>query len=619
MTLEHTMREALEEVPRDAADIARFEQRIPWEQRAPAASVHEVFAACARRHGERPALSMLMTGEPDEQPRVVNYSQLLEMIQRAANVFGEVGGRRPVVAYMLPNLVETYAVLWGAECVGSSLPINFLLQPAAIAQLLRAVGATVLVALGRHPRLDIWPKALEVRGQVPGLRLLRVGPGDEDVPELGAMMRAARGDALDSPAGSGDDIAAYFHTGGTTGSPKLVRHTHANQICAAYCSAVLLDLDEQAVITQGFPLFHVAAAMPCGLGPFMRGSHLLLMSPAGFRDPAMVRNFWKVVERYRVSIAGGVPTAVGAVLDVPLDGADLSSLQFGLTGGAPAPHAVVQRWEQVTGTRLYEVLGMTETSGVVSVALRHGEHRAGSVGFPLPYTRAEVRRVLPDGAVGEVLPSGQTGVLVIRGPHVSPGYHDPAHDQGVFVEQGLVSGDLAYRDEDGRLYVCGRSKDLIIRSGHNIDPAMIEQAMTDHPAVALAAAVGQPDAYAGELPVVYVALRPGATASEQELREHAQACIAERPAWPRRIYVVEQIPLTSVGKVYKPELRVDAARRLVESVLEDELGLRGAQIRAADGARGIEVAIALGPGHAEAAERVRSRLAGYLFATRVSV
>ena len=618
------MPEPSKPVLRDLADVRRFEQEMPWRERAPGRSVLEVLESSAARFAQHPALTMLMTGEADEQPRVVCYAELLGLVRRAANGFHALAGPAPVVAYMLPNLIETHAVLWGAECAGSALPINFLLQPAAIAELLRAAGASVLVALGPHPSLDIWQKALAVQQALPRLHLVRVGPGDEPALELGELLRAARGDRLEwDELRGGDDIAAYFHTGGTTAAPKLVRHTHDNQICASYGSAVMLDFGPETVLTQGFPMFHVAAAMPCGLGALLCGAHLLLMSPAGYREPAMIRNYWDIVARHRVTAGAGVPTAVGAMLDVPTRGRDLSSLRIGLTGGAPVPHALTQRWERVTGTRMHQVLGMTETAGVVSVDPARGRACEGSVGFPIPYTRAEVRRLLPDGSIGERLPAGQTGVLVIRGPHVSPGYRDPARDAGVFVDGELVAGDLAYSDDDGRLFLCGRSKDLIIRSGHNIDPAMIEQAMTDHPAVAMAAAVGQPDVYAGELPVVYVQLRPGASVSERELAEHAQASIDERPAWPRHVYIVEQMPLTSVGKIFKPALRLDATRRQVAWVLEQELHVQADALQVSDGERGLEVCISLkgdgdDAGDAATLQRVQRALDGYLFSTRVA-
>ncbi|HSW05862.1 AMP-binding enzyme, partial [Aquabacterium sp.] len=181
-------------------------------------------------------------------------------------------------------------------------------------------------------------------------------------------------------------------------------------------------------------------------------------------------------------------------------------------------------------------------------------------------------------------------------------------------------GDLGFIDEHGRVHIAGRAKDLIIRSGHNIDPLMIENAMASHPAVALAAAVGMPDAYAGELPVCYVALRPGAQATEDELRDHAQQTIGERPAWPKQIHVVETIPLTTVGKIYKPQLRCDAAQRLVARVLRDQLGLADAQVQVHEGGRrGMQVSVQLTEAAGASVAAVEQALAGYLFEARVTV
>ena len=161
---------------RTAEDIARFEAELPLEARLPGRSVFDVFVAGAQRQPEGTALTMLMSGAPDEQPRRASYAQLLGLVRRAANLFATLGGPRPGVAYMLPSLVETHATLWGAETAGYAVPINFLLQPAHIAELLEASGARILVALGPHPQLDIWQKALQVGEQLPGLTLVRVAP-----------------------------------------------------------------------------------------------------------------------------------------------------------------------------------------------------------------------------------------------------------------------------------------------------------------------------------------------------------------------------------------------------------------------------------------------------------
>ena len=261
---------------------------------------------------------------------------------------------------------------------------------------------------------------------------------------------------------------------------------------------------------------------------------------------------------------------------------------------------------------------MTEASGLIAIDPVAGEGGAGSVGWALPYTQVVVRRLEASGRLGSPCDTREIGVITVRGPHVSPGYRNPEHDAGTFEDGMLNSGDLGYTDDDGRLHIAGRSKDLIIRSGHNIDPLMIENAMATHPAVDLAAAVGMPDAYAGELPVCYVALKPGARATAEDLRAHAQDSIAERPAWPKYIHVVDSIPLTSVGKIYKPQLRCDAAARLVKEVVGQLLDIPDAQVQVSEGGRrGMRVTVTLPASRQHAVTAVEQALATYVFETQV--
>jgi len=608
---------------RDATDIARFESDLALDQRLPERSIFDVLASAAETWPERPALTMIMSGAPDEQPRRVSYAELLKLVRRAANLFASLAGPRPGVAYMLPSLVETHATLWGAESAGFAVPINFLLQPEHIAALLEASGARILVALGPHPSLDIWSKALALKQRLPDLVVLRVAapgtPLEDGVLDFHAALAAQPDDRLAFGApGRDDDIAAYFHTGGTTGAPRLVAHTHRGQLVTALGGAVLGDFRPTDTLTATLPLFHVGGTIFCGLSAFMAGVSLLVMSPGGLRNPAMVQGFWRLVGRYGATLVGAVPTSVGAVLEVPADPADLRTVRAGFCGAASLPTAVRERFLQVTGRALHEVYGMTEASGLIAIDAVGGTGGPGSVGWALPYTRVQVCRLQADGTPGAPCENGQIGVVVVRGPHVSPGYRDPAHDAGVLVAGQLVSGDLGFLDADGRIHIAGRTKDLIIRSGHNIDPLMIENAMAAHPAVALAAAVGAPCAYAGELPVCYVMLRPGAQASEDELRDHAQRSIAERPAWPKRIHVVDAIPLTTVGKIYKPRLRCDAATREVTRLVHEELGHPAARVEAIEGGRrGLRVQVTLPADAAAAVPAVQAALAAYLFEAQV--
>ena len=610
---------------RTREDLERFESEMTLDQRLPERSILDVFTASAAQHPTSTAITMLMTGAENEQPRRVDYGQLLTMIKSAANAFHMLGGPAPGVAYMLPSLIETHVTLWGAETAGYAVPINFLLQPESIVELIKASGTKILVALGPHPQLDIWEKALELREQIPGLILVRVSPpgtpDENGVVDFGTALAEQPNDHLifGEPRG-GDNVAAYFHTGGTTGVPKLVAHTHRSQLVSAFGGAAMCGYTSDDILTATLPLFHVAGTMVGGLSAFMAGVELVVMSPSGLRNPAIVEGFWRLVAQYNVTVVGGVPTALSAVLQVPVGDNDISAVRTGLTGAALLPPAVGTRFKDVTGCHLHEILGMTESSGLVSIDPLCGPGSVGSVGWALPYTQVETLRLNEDGSLGEPCATDEIGVIIIQGDHISPGYLDPKHNDGVFDTGRLNSGDLGYKDAQGRIYIAGRSKDLIIRSGHNIDPAMIENAMATHPAVALAAAVGMPDAYSGELPVCFVELLPGADVSVEDLHQHAQSVIDERPAWPKFIQTIDTIPLTTVGKIFKPSLRCIVAKQKVMELVQKEFGITNAEVEVvAGGSRGMRVNITLSGGDRSSATELETALAAFLFEAHVQV
>ena len=607
---------------RTLSDVERFERELPLEQRLPGDSVFDVFERAADVDGDRVALTMVMTGDDDEQPRQVTYAELLRLVRATANVFSDLGGERPGVAFMLPALIETHAVLWAAETVGYAVPINFLLQPDHIRGLLEASDARILVTFGPHPQLDIWEKSLELKREMPDLTLVRVAPPGtapaEGVTDLAAALPGQPADRLIfDRVGHGDDVAAYFHTGGTTGVPKLAAHTHNGQLAAAFGCAALMNLGPDDVVTGTLPMFHVAGTILLGISTFLARSEIVLMSPSGLRNPAMVSKFWQICERHGVTLAGGVPTSIGAISEVPLGGADISSVRGGLTGASSLPVAVREKFEALTGKRLNEIYGMTEASGLIACNPFEGVGGTGSVGLRLPYTTVVPRRRGSDGSLGEPCEVDEIGVLAIGGPTVSPGYRDADQNAGTFEDGELNSGDLGYTDADGRIYIAGRSKDLIIRSGHNIDPLMIENTLQRHPAVAVAAAVGAPDVYAGELPVCYVQLLPGATVTEAELRDFAEAEISERPAWPKDIRIVDEIPMTAVGKIFKPVLREDVTVRTVRTILGDR-GLTGDVAVTAGGPRGMTVTVTLSEVDDNEVSQLEELLDGYLFEATVT-
>ena len=240
---------------------------------------------------------------------------------------------------------------------------------------------------------------------------------------------------------------------------------------------------------------------------------------------------------------------------------------------------------------------MTEMAGISTITPPGVNAPAGCVGWRLPYTQLRIVALDAQGnASDQDLPPGQPGMVLFQSPNLFSGFLDAADTVKAFTHDGwLATGDLGFVDDQGRLHLSGRSKDLIIRSGHNIDPKVIEDALGAHPAVQLCAAVGAPDAYAGELPVVYATLRPGEQVTEAELMAFTAERVDEAVARPLWVQVIETMPVTNVGKIYKPELRQRAAchtvQALVDSVCAEAQGSPRPQVQP-EGDNAVRVAVA---------------------------
>jgi fatty-acyl-CoA synthase len=583
-------------------------------------STYALFEHQARTRPNRPALTQIETGTDDETPRSLNYAQLRAMIAGSANVLLSCGARRgEAVGLLLPNMLEQQVLFWGAQAVATALPLNFLLEPEHLASLLVAADVRVLVAQGPTLGGEIWRKALRVKELLADHLdcLIQVGgtpaPAAKVVHFFNALKNAP--DELDAALlPTLDDIAALFHTGGTTGAPKLVRHTHRNELAAAFSFASAAEITSSDIAGNGYPMFHVAGAICLGLATFMAGGHLLSLSSSGFRNPAMVQNHWRLVERYRLTLTGAVATALAAIADVPTGGHDLSSLRVAYSGGSFVPRTVAQRFEAASGVTVREAYGMTESSAVITVELARGTRVLGSAGFAAPFVDVQIRELLADGTVGRPVPHDVAGALVAKGDTITPGYKDSAQNASAFTDDGwLITGDLASMDPTGRVKLLGRSKDVIIRAGHNIDPLIIEEAAASHPDVASAAAIGQPDPYAGELPVCYVVLRPGTHVSADELVAHIAVRVPDPTARPKRVYIIDALPLTGAGKVFKPALRRDAACRIVSSQLVDLPIQRVCAREGAGGALLLMLIAAPGVDMQKLADDLQAQLRGYLF------
>ena len=490
------------------------------------------------------------------------------------------------VALLAPNCDELITATLAAELAGIAAPINSGLSGEHIVELLRRSGARVLVAAGPDLAPEVWDHARHLAREagIEALLALRPTRGSEAEAELaqvdgvrvGHLSTLAAEQPHDRFVGeppSATDLAALFHTGGTTGTPKLAAHTHANEVTDAWMIAAIGVLDTESVVFAALPLFHVNALVVTLLAPLFKGQRVVWAGPLGYRDTKLFANFWKVVERYRISFMSGVPTIYAVLAERPVD-ADISSLRFALVGASPLPKAVRARFESATGVPLMEGYGLTEAT--CASARSFVDHPVpGSVGQRLPYQQVKTIQVDAGGKWVD-LPAGEAGVLAIGGPTVFPGYvvdrgpDGPVLDGlGKLREGWLETGDLARVDGDGFVHLVGRAKDLIIRGGHNIDPAIIENALLAHPAVTAAQAVGRPDVHAGEVPAAFVTLAPGANATPEELRAWASDRVPEQAAAPRTVTVLDTLPVTSVGKPFKPALRAEAPREAVAEALRN--------------------------------------------------
>ena len=576
-------------------------EALPLERRGLPSCTYDLVLRAANLWPDRTAITVLPDGANYASSAQRTFAQLAADVARAAKVLRQCGVTpSDAVLLISPNCEELITATLAAQAAGIAAPINGSLSSEHVAQLARLSGARVLITAA--PELD--PNGLQhatdlaAAGLIDTVLLLRptlaesvvcpppVVPG-ASVAYLSTL--AAAHDAAPLTDGPADpqQLAALFHTGGTTGTPKLAAHTHGNEVADAWMVAVNADLDETAVVFAALPLFHVNALIVTLLAPLLRGQPVVWAGPQGYRDGALYQNFWRIVEHYRLAAMSAVPTVYAVLAQIPVD-ADISTLTSAVSGASALPDTVRRDFFNATGVSLVEGYGLTEAT-CASARSFADQPRPGSVGQRMPYQRVKTVDVGDDGTWRD-LPTGEVGTLVINGPNVFPGYVAARTDDGYVLEgRGtlrdgwLDTGDLARVDDEGFIYLTGRAKDLIIRGGHNIDPALIEDALLAHCDVTAAAAVARPDAHSGEVPVGFVTLRPGAEVTGEDLRAFAATRVSERAAAPKTVTILDALPVTDIGKPYKVPLRAIAAEHALTETLAEQPGVLDVSGQVADG------------------------------------
>ena len=628
------------------ADRNAINDEMPWEDRGLPVTTYGQLTKTAAAFPDRPAVTFQMFSTDGAPADTLSWSELRAQVAQTANMFRSLGVEETdVVAFLLPNATETILTYLGGQVAGIVNPINPMLDAEQIAAILRETGAKVLVTLKAFPKTDVAQKAAEAVALAPNVTsivevdLLRYMTGLKKfiVPWIRPkveikhkakvldfrteMARHSRDLAFEDS--TEDRVAAYFHTGGTTGMPKVAQHLYSGIIYNAWLGDRLLFTEEDVQICP-LPLFHVFAAIVSLGASLGSGAHVVFPTPQGYRGEGVFDNFWKLIERYKVTFMITVPTALSALMQRPVGNSDISSLRIAFCGSAPLPLELYKRFEKVVNDAtvgkpgklsICEGYGLTEATCLVSINPPDGEKRVGSIGLPFPHTDVRIISVATqtDCGVDEI------GEICVASPGIYDGktYTEAAKNKDLFYPgaetplsdsvQYLRTGDLGRIDPDGYLWITGRAKDLIIRGGHNIDPAEIEEALAGHDAVAFAGAIGQPDAHAGEVPCAFVELVDGASITTEELLEFAKKHIHERAAYPKHLEILDELPKTAVGKIFKPDLRKRAITRIlnaelakagvatsIESVVEDKKRGLVAKITKTDGVTVDDVTKALG-------------------------
>ena len=508
----------------------------------------------------------------------LTYRQLADHVSRFAASLSQLGvkpGDR--VAIMLPNCPQTVITYYAVLSIGGvAVMTNPMYVEREMIHQFNDAGVKVLVGLDHlFPRIDrVWKetqvehlvitsirdylpfplnllyplkaKKQKLNMQVPYSTsihsfkgLVKKSPGKQPRPELGMS-----------------EVALLQYTGGTTGVAKGVMLTHSN--LAVNVAQITSWLPGISRGSERFlcvvPIFHVLGMTAVMNWPISLGCTMTLVPRFEIKD------FLKTITKARPTIAILVPTILTAMVNYPeISKYDLSSINYVVSGSAPLPVEIMNRFEKLTGSVILEGYGLTESSPVTHVNPVKSKRKAGSIGIAIPSTDA---RIVDLETGTEEQQVGQPGELVIKGPQVMKGYWNMDDETAYTVRDGwLYTGDIAHMDEDGYVFIVDRKKDMIIAGGYNIYPRDIDEVLYEHPKVADAVTIGVPDEYRGETVKVFVVVKPGETLTEKEIIAHCKERLAAYKV-PRMVEFRDELPKTMVGKVLRKELRAEELRKI---------------------------------------------------------
>ncbi len=552
--------------------LSRYPRTVDWYQRFEPAPVYALLDASVARFAGRPCTSFY--------GKTLTYRELGVLVDRAAAGLQTIGVMKGTkVGLFMPNC-PTFVIYYFAILKAGGTVVNYnplyaldeltyqardseteLMVTLDLKALFDKVEALMRAGTLRRTVVASFA-ALLPRSRSILFRLFKRGelarPDKSAVADRivhDADLLAGAGQLLQQPIDPDKDIAVLQYTGGTTGTPKGAMLSHTNVTVNAAQSVAWAGglVEGRERMLAALPFFHVFAMTVCMNFAMRLGAEIVMM-PRFVLSEAM-----KLIQTTKPTVMPGVPTMFVAMLGHPnLAGFDLSSLKYCVSGGAPLPIEVKQRFEALTGCTVVEGYGLSEASPVVTCNPPDGPVKPGSIGQPLPGTVVSLRDLADP--TREVEP-GEKGEICVNGPQVTKGYWKrPEDTANQFVGAFLRTGDVATMDDEGFIFIVDRIKDLIISSGYNVYPRRIEDALYEHPAVEEATVVGIKDNYRGEAPKAFVKLRSGAKATADDLRKHLEDRIS-KIEMPAEFEFRQQLPKTMIGKLSKKELKAEEDAR----------------------------------------------------------
>ena len=546
--------------------LAHYPEGIAWDQTFTPMPLHMLFEEAAGRYADRPCL--------DFMGRRYTYAEVLALVNRAARGFQDLGvGPGVRVGLCLPNC-PTYVISYFAVLKAGGTVVNYnpLYVERELEHQITDSQTEIMVTLDLK---QIYPRVAAMLTRTPMKRIvvcrmasilpvvkkalfsvlkrgeLAAVPRDDRHVEFDSLLtndgtlRPVRIDGL-------RDVAVLQYTGGTTGVPKGAMLTHHNLLSnarqvQAWFPEVALGQERVLAVLPFFHVFAMTVVLNMGLAC---GAELIMLPR--FETEQVL----KTIAKRKPTLVPGVPTMYKALLGHPQVGRyPMTSIRYCISGGAPLPMELKRQFETATGCVLIEGYGLSEASPVCAANPLKGVNKEGSIGLPLPGIAIEIRDLEdPTRKLG----IGEKGQVAISGPNVMAGYWGRAEESDRTVVEGfLLTGDVGMMDEDGYVFLLDRLKDLIICSGYNVYPRMIEEAIYQHPDVVAACVIGLPDDYRGQTPKAFVQLKPGASLTAEALRDFLRDKIS-RIEMPTAIEFREELPKTAVGKLSKKELIAEA-------------------------------------------------------------